>query len=311
MPRKVAFVDFDDMVARYERGESSNQIANMYGVSSVYILSRLKERGVSIMHSRKTGSRHFKTTSSISSIVDRYISGESENCIAKSLGVSRNVIRKVLIDNSVAIRDNTEANRLMMSKRTPEENFKNCLAAHAAVKGIPKPESFIENVAKGRERNLTRVSEYEWEVINMLRSKGLEVSPQKAVGRYNIDIAIPEFHIAVEIFGGAWHSHGAHADRFRKRFDYLIDSGWIPIIVWTNREFGNRTIDNRTAFIEKYLLPLIERLRRGKPVRRKEHVISCRGQACARGKYNLKYRASIGGDKCGDLIRGKDGRFTR
>lgn len=313
MSRKRLHIDIDDLIDRYSKGATCTELAAIFGCEAQSIRKRLRNAGVTLVnrsHALKGVPRTIKDSAVIAEICASYQSGESELSLSKRFNVSRLCIRGTLIRNGIETRNRLVANRLMMSKRTPEENLRNTQAAHAATKGIPQPEARIERIAQGRERNGRHISDYEREVAKELVAKGFSIAPQKAVGRYNIDIAIPELRIAVEIFGGQWHAAGTHAVRFRKRTDYLINAGWLPVIVWTSSSFARREVENRVLFVEKYIVPLAERLRRGEAVGRQEHVINSYGEPCSAGKANIDYRASVGGDKCGDVVRGIDGRFT-
>jgi len=305
MPSKVSDSCERDVCRRYTSGESSGEIAKDHGVSISCIASILKRNGIRPDGRKPKTIPKRRLNIPLEEVTSLYLSGISENEIAKRFGVSRAAIRPRLLSAGVPIRDSAQANRLMMAGRSSEENFRNTQAAHEAARGKPQPEEWAQKVALGRERNKRHIGPQEVELAAILTSKGFTVTPQKAVGRYNIDIAISEFPIAVEVFGGMWHAYGPHARRFRKRFDYLLDCGWIPVIVWISKDFplGLGAV--------KYICSLAERLRSGKSVPRQEQVIRGDGKPTSIGKANIDYRAAVGGDKSGDFVRGKDGRFTR
>jgi very-short-patch-repair endonuclease len=58
-----------------------------------------------------------------------------------------------------------------------------------------------------------------------LAQRGVIVIPQKAVGRYNIDLAIDELFVAVEV-NGSFHYFADHASAEIERRNYLLDRGW-------------------------------------------------------------------------------------
>ena len=185
-------------------------------------------------------------------IVERYVGGESVNAIARSYGISRRAVDRRLDVAGVTRRDRVEANRLMMATRTPEENVANVQAAHEAVRGRTRP---IEERAKGaatRERLQTHTSEHEVALVAALRARGLDVTPQKAIGPYNVDLATGT--IAVEVFGGGWHAYGVHRKRTPERLRYILDQGWNLVIVWASRErwpIGPGACDYVAAFAEE------------------------------------------------------------
>lgn len=308
MPAKIPLSHELDICKRYTAGETSGVLAKDFGVTISCVAAVLKRNGITPVNRKPTRFKSPKGDALPKEvIVERYISGESENSIAKSFFVARNVIRRIIADAGIAPRNSIIANRLMMATRSKADHIKNTIAAHNAIRGVPQPEERQRKKAltiQGRWEQFA--SEGERHLIAILREKGVEVTPQKACGRYNIDIALNEFPIAVEVFGGGWHHRGTHAARFRERFDYLINAGWIPVIVWECKR--NWPIGDRAA---EYIISLAERLRRGETVGRQEHVIRGDGKPSSVGKSNLEYRAVIGGDKSGDLVRGVDGRIRR
>lgn len=297
MSRKITHLDIDDLRQRYFSYQRFSHMAKELGVSVNVISRYFREMGLPMGN---ISSRIPKDE-----LVSLYLSGESERSLSKRYNCARLVIKAILKDIGITRRNNADANRLMMSRRTREENIKNAQAAHMAVKGKPQTEEHRRKIAASVERNGGNIGFGEKILSDIFIEKGLIITPQKAIGRYNVDIAIEEFSIAVEVFGGGWHIQGRHAFRFRKRMDTLIDSGWIPVIIW-----GKKASKDTFVGAAEYVISLVDRLRSGESVPRQEHVISGDGNPCACGKGNIEYRAAIGGDKCGDIIRGKDGRFT-
>lgn len=188
----------------------------------------------------------------VEEIIARYIAGESENAIATAFGVSRGCIRKRLTESNINIRRQTDANRLMMSKRTPEENARNCEAAHKAAQG--RKCSFEERCkcALSREANPSNIGAGELIVQSKLFNAGIDTIPQRAIGPYNCDLAAAP--VAVEIWGGNFHWFGRKFAREPKRMYYLLNSGWhiFVINVWgVNKKFFDASTDQLIAFIQK------------------------------------------------------------
>jgi Zn-dependent peptidase ImmA (M78 family) len=117
-------LNVDDLVKIYESGKSLKQIADLYGVSQKVIRTRLLP----------TGCIRKRVIDDLpeQAIVTDYIAGKSENNIALDFNVARNVIRRILVKNNIVIRDQTTANRLMMSTRSSDVNAINVAAAHNA-----------------------------------------------------------------------------------------------------------------------------------------------------------------------------------
>lgn len=169
-------------------------------------------------------------------LIERYKAGESVLKMSNELGVSRGVITNRLAELGLSIRTGSEAMKLRMQKLTSEERLQLASAAHNAVRGKQMPDSLKLARAITIEKQ-GKISKYEAQFGAYLSALGIEFVYQKSVGIYNVDIAIPESSIAVEIFGGYWHRVGRHAARYRKRTEYLLSSGYLPIIVWVTAKF--------------------------------------------------------------------------
>jgi len=163
-------------------------------------------------------------------IVRLYQSGESEQAVARLLGVSRLTIRKRLIASGITPRTQTEAALLMMSKLTPEQRQKRSAKAHEASRGRKSTIEQLERRALGVEKNLGNISIAEQWVADELRAQGLSITQQKAFGIFNVDIYIHDLNLAVEILGGNWHSSKSH----KRRLDYLKSVGLNIVYVWVN-----------------------------------------------------------------------------
>lgn len=104
-------------------------------------------------------------------------------------------------------------------------------AAHEAVKGKKRTLEDLERRAKGKETHPPKMSRWESWFANWLTSQSISYIYSKAVGKYNIDFAIGD-SIAVELYGGAFHSDGRAAARLNDRMRYLLNSGWNVYIIW-------------------------------------------------------------------------------
>jgi len=234
----------------------------------------------------------------------RYVEGESELSLSKVFAVARGGIRGYLLRGGVSIRTISEANKIRMARLTPAERLALTAPAHSAVRGKAQSKEHRRKIAATRERLELGVSPGEKRLAHWLRRRGFHSVLQKAIGPYNIDVALEESRVAVDVFGGNWHAGGRHAARFRKRFDYISDRGWIPVIIWITGDYPlqREAID--------YIVTLAKRGNASKAPGCQEHVIRGDGKPTGIGKSNLDYRAVVGGDKTGDLVRGHDGRFT-
>ena len=147
---------------------------------------------------------------------------------------SRMTIANILRRHGIPRRGQADANRLMMAGRTPEENARNSAAAHDAVRGSAK--SWEQRCAKaGRRHGVVPAIATELLYAAWLRLRGFKIVHQHAVGPYNCDLTIPDAGVAVEIFGGNWHGTGKHAGMFAERAQYILDQGWLLVIVWVDQ----------------------------------------------------------------------------
>ena len=172
-----------------------------------------------------------------SHLIECYQSGMSENKLAKLAGIGRTAMRKFLVGAGVDIRSQSEAERLKWSQMPEAIRTNQVRAAHEAARG--RVHSFEERAARAKtnETSKFRASPVESMLIDWLLelAPGLSITPQKAVGVYNIDVAINEPTIAVEIFGGGWHASGSHRTRFFERVPYLVNEcGYHLIVVWVD-----------------------------------------------------------------------------
>ena len=212
---------------RYLAGESLTQLAIAYGVAKGdTIKARILKDGINF---QVRGVVHNRLSIDIHQILKLYRSGFSVKKIAEHLGCNRSVIIQRLKENGIIQRNRSESMFLRMEQTSPEERQRLSAAAHNAIRGKKKTIKELRKRAIGKQ-NIKYSSPIELELIKHFRDLGIEVIPQKAIGVYNIDIAFAHAPIAVEVFGGHWHTVGRHAKRFRKRLDYIIKSGWIFLI---------------------------------------------------------------------------------
>jgi len=219
----------------------------------------------------------------VNDIVSRYVAGESENKLALEIGVSRQVVRNALIKSGVHIRNQSESETIKWAGMSDAQRAEQVRAAHIAGKG--RVVSIVERVARAiaNQFRTDNISIAETILTAHLTSRGIVAIQQKAVHIYNIDISIEKPRVAVEIFGGGWHSSGDHAARFFERTKYLLDNGWNVIIVWVD---GLKyPLDVACA---DYIITAMKEFSRNKSERGQYRVILGNGQlapAC-KSKFN-------------------------
>ena len=175
--------------------------------------------------------RRYNIPLDIDDLVRRYNAGESEKALAESLGVSRVVIRRRLVQAGIEPRGRSAAMYQRMADTPPAERAALTEAAHAAVRGVPKTPEFLIAKALGVERKGAaggNVSPAELALGGMLQDAGLTVVYQKAIGSYNADLTTGT--VAMEVLGGQWHRIKSHRERLR----YILDAGWDVIYIWVD-----------------------------------------------------------------------------
>lgn len=240
MPTKAPASNFENAIAAYVAGESIETAMARFHVGYKTLRDMLRDRGIlrdktaryALATERASAANRRNTGIPDEEIVRRYLAGESENVLADAYGVSRGAIRSRLRIAGVAIRGVTEANRLMMAALSPEEIKRRMKRVHEAARGKKHSLALRSKIAKTRERNQTNVSPAELLLGEWLKQRGLDSTPQQAVGPYNLDLGA--YPIAVEIFGGGWHQIRDTPEHFANRTRYLLDQGWSLIIVWVN-----------------------------------------------------------------------------
>jgi len=167
-------------------------------------------------------------------LIDRHKSGESIKKLSEETGITRKTITQRMVSVGFVPRTRSEAMFVRMANTPAEERARLTSAAHEACKG--REQSIDEKVKRAitKESKGRFDSRVEEVLAQMLCDRGFTVTPQKAIGIYNVDLAVDGTAVIVEGFGGGWHSSGKHLLRHRQRFDYLLNLGYFPIIVWIN-----------------------------------------------------------------------------
>lgn len=164
--------------------------------------------------------------SNLDDFLDRYISGESENILAKEAGVCRSTFRYRLLENGINPRGRSEAESIKWSRMSTDQRIKQVAAAHNAARGREVPFKELCLRAKMREGNMAyNVSKSEIKLGCWLKEIGVNVIHNFAVGPYNCDIGTGT--IIVEVWGGNWHPKPIDIERTK----YILDAGYSVLIV--------------------------------------------------------------------------------
>ena len=168
-------------------------------------------------------------------IIYYYRRGVASYLIAKKFGVSNNYVRGVLKKHGVAIRGHGVTNKLSAARRTPEENKKITQKAAESNLGSVHSMRHRENLAKSREKNPQIDPIYEAPLVDFCNKSGIEVVPQKAFSKYNVDLYLPRQNVVIEIFGGGFHNKKQAVDLFNNKIKHLSSRKVSVLVVWADK----------------------------------------------------------------------------
>lgn len=165
--------------------------------------------------------------------ISRYKAGESEKALSRELNVERSTFRIWLHEAGVEPRGRSAAMYARMARTSPAERMALAQAAHDAMRGTKR--GYAELVARaGGKSRLCKTTPVEDKLTAALRARGLSVVQQRGIGPFNVDVAIKEPRVAVEVFGGNFHASGRHLARHWKRCEHILDAGWTLVVVWVD-----------------------------------------------------------------------------
>ncbi|MBU0847691.1 hypothetical protein KKH23_10935, partial [Patescibacteria group bacterium] len=218
--------DTGDLIELHVRQRwSLNRIAKHYGVKWDTIKAHFDKAGFDPWNA----TRQNRVQVDVTKIVKLFQNGVSVKAIAKELNITRSVVQNRLRTIGFRTRNGTEANLLRFQNTSKKERQRITAAAHAAVRGMRRTE---EDLCKRAQGKAAKPSLTEWERVVQagLTSVGLPTTPQYAIGKYNVDLLITETPFIVEVFGGGWHAYGWHAERFRSRYEFIRNTGYVVFI---------------------------------------------------------------------------------
>lgn len=268
MTCKTDPVKLDDAVQLYLSTKSPKQVQTKFGISRSVLYRELRSRGI-----ETPGTRIALDLPELRRLyVDERV---SELEIANRYGIGRIVVRRRLVELGIQPRSSKEAQEIRMSRTTAEERLELTAAAHEAVRGSKRTWESRCKLSADRERrpHTTPRSSGEEKVGRWLNELGLDPTPQKAIGAYNLDFAIGS--VAVEVLGGTWH---AHKPIHRSRTPYILNQGWSLVFIWDCR--GSRL----TRGCANYVASLVEESRRNPSLVGEYRVIRGNGELLARGR---------------------------
>jgi len=168
-------------------------------------------------------------------IIYYYQRGVASYLIAKKFGVSNNYVRGLLERNGIKLRGHDITNKVSARKRTPEENQEITRKAAEANKDSVHTASHRVRLALARERNPVIDAVYEQPLVNLCKKLGVDVIPQKAFNKFNVDLYLTKENVVIEIFGGGFHNKKDAVEQFNNKMKFLSKKNVPVVVVWADR----------------------------------------------------------------------------
>jgi very-short-patch-repair endonuclease len=222
-----------------------------------------------------------RTDIPVNDVIRKYRSGWSKARIGNCYGGCYNVIRRILREQGVRTRTDSEVMKLRWQHATSKERRNLLEPMHKAVLGRKQTLQHLLKRAQGVERMRSNSSPAEFRLQKMLQRRRIQTTPQKAIGKYNCDLAAAP--VAVEILGGYWYSQPTKLTRIAKRLHYILNLGWNVLMVLLPRSqmLSEQTADHVAAYIKK--------LRRNPPATCEYRVIWSTGKTFTTGSAKDDY----------------------
>ena len=227
MANEMSCINSSDVINIYSSGKSAKAVSKELGISYKQALGILKSNGIEIRTRRIPAPSDF---------IERYEGGESVLELSKAYGVSRGVVKRWLSDAGVQIRSYAEAGLVRAAKMSPEDRAAQAKAAHDATRG--KRTRTISKVRRARTvqalASLEKCTDGERLVAETFMAHGYDVTLQKSVHIYNLDIAVGD-RFAVEVYGGNFHADRVRRIKESERLEYLLGAGWTIVYTWNTK----------------------------------------------------------------------------
>lgn len=264
----------NDIIDDYLSGSGIKRLSLKYGHAYETIQKWIRLRGL-LRNQREAErakqSRKLSLTNQLretrrQEIIDRYAKGESASKIAADLGTYHHRIIYLLEEFGV-----TPRNKAQAIKRSWDAGDRPPPVVSGWNKGLKNSIESREKQAATFAKTLGHIGKYEKDFLKSLRDAGYSPIPQHAVGPYNIDIAIPELAIAVEVQVGNVRSQSTSIRL--DRLEYLFDRQWNIIILFTNKR-----VPFAVSKVSENLIATVEVIRTNPSIRGHYRVIGRAGE---------------------------------
>ncbi len=269
--KRRIFLDVDDLLNHHARGESIGAAARRLGVNHKTVINSIREAGRE-GEIRDPGAPHPIAPDVTARLCADYASGASVLALARREGLQRSQVERVLRLAGIAKRTASEQERIKWEgiKRTEGATERQCHAAWNASRGAPKSYETRCKIAIGNERSQSRIGVWETEIADALRGRGFDVVQQKAIGPYNVDVAMVADRVAVEVVGSKFA--GVKAAHHLKKSEHLRGEGWAVFWVYTFHGTPN------VGRIAEHLVAHAKFVRHDEAARGQDWVLRCDGK---------------------------------
>jgi very-short-patch-repair endonuclease len=221
-----------------------------------------------------------------------YLAGDSLVTLSGRYGASGDALRRILSKAGIDTRTRAEAQVLRAAAENPEAKATRYRLSSASLTGRVMSQDSLAARALSNQDTQRLVGRHEPEVCDLLRSVGLQVRPQLAVGRYNLDLAVGE-HLAVEVHTSRHAPNLVNrAATPKRRVNDLTEQGWRLLYLWCPDGINPEDCD-QVVTLAQILSPL-------PPTVAQQLVVRCHGYPPALGRPRNDQRPVIpaagGGD---------------
>lgn len=213
-----------EAIAEYIAGQKVRQIAVKYSVSIQHVYDKLAEHKVQMRPVGADLRTHFDEASAVA----EYLKGTSSLECSRKFGVDDATIDRALRDAGVKKRSASEQNYISWTKEPAGYRSATRKAWHAARGKYTPNLSYLAGRAR-RLQEAGKMTKKEKLCFERIKSLGILTIPQYAVDRYNIDLAVPDARVAIEVRTSGWHLAGSTKDRDERKRALLTQMGWVVL----------------------------------------------------------------------------------
>jgi very-short-patch-repair endonuclease len=222
-------------------------------------------------------------------LIDRYLAGSSMKQLSDEIGFARKSLAERFVAAGVPLRGRSDAERLKwrgIKERGAGAIARQTSAAQTARRG--QRDSLAVRLARAKtfHERLLRIGKFEEAIANALRDRGFIVAQQFDIGADNVDLAVRELRIAVEIQS---NNHlGPQSSIRPERLERILDAGWAMVVVWIPQKASPAL-----APLTEKLVAILDRARRLPSIAGQYGVVWRDGKTVSPRRYDPPNRPRI------------------